>query len=189
MLYIRRQVIAVTVLVSIPPLSRTMAQSVAPATVVADAKMREAAINTVLAFRTDLHGDSVKIARCRLASGPSDSVEKWILPGMRGSLVAPFKTETGPMACSVMVFQRQGTKVLWLDSIVEVRRTGGIPLGPMPGLSFEISFQWLRGTDYRRFEQYELRPLNGAGTEWRVIRYELTGEEWMDSFGGASRPP
>jgi hypothetical protein len=151
--------------------------------------MREAAINTVLAFRPDLHGDSIKIARCRLASGPSDSVEKWILPAMRAFLVAPFKTETGPMACSVMVFQRQDTKVLWLDSIVEVRRTGGIPLGPIPGLTFEISFQWLRGTDYRRFEEYELRPLNGAGTEWRVVRYEFTGEEWMEPWGGAVSAP
>jgi hypothetical protein len=30
--------------------------------------MREAAINAILAFREDLHGDSVKIARCRTAA-------------------------------------------------------------------------------------------------------------------------
>jgi hypothetical protein len=155
----------------------------------ADERMREAAINAVLAFRPDLHGDSVKIAECRLAAAPTDSVENWILPRLRGLLVQPFKVETGAMACSVTAFQRPGTVVLWLGNVVEVRRRGGLQLGPIPGLSFEISFQWLRGNDYRRFEEYELRPANPAGTEWRVVRYEFTGEEWIEPWGGAGTAP
>lgn len=182
------RLIATTLLASVLFSSGTEAQSAASESS-ADGRMREAAINAVLAFRPDLHGDSVKIARCRLAAAPTDSVEKWILPTVRALLIQPFKSETGTMACSVMVFQRPGTEVLWLDNMVEVRRRGGIPPGPMPGLSFEISFQWLRGTDYRRFEQYELRPANASGTEWRVVRFELTGEEWMEPWGGAFTTP
>jgi hypothetical protein len=151
--------------------------------------MRASALNAILAFRTDLNGDSVKIARCRVATDAADSVERWILPRMRALLIPPFKSETGPLACSVMVFQRRGAYVLWLDSMVEVRRRGGLQLGPVPGLSFEVSFQWLRGTDYRRFEEYVVRPLNPSGTEWRVVRYEFTGEEWMEAWGGAGRRP
>jgi hypothetical protein len=155
----------------------------------ADGRMRQAAINAVLAFRPDLHGDSVKIARCRLGAAATDSVENWLLPRLRGLLVQPFNVETGALACSVMAFQQRGTVVLWLDNVVEVRRRGGLQLGPIPGLSFEISFQWLRGTDYRRFEEYELRPVNPAGTEWRVVRYEFTGEEWIEPWGGAATAP
>lgn len=152
--------------------------------------MREAAINAILAFRQDLHGDSVKIARCRIAAGPADSVERWILPRVRALLVAPFKSETGPMACSVMVFQRPGGHVLWLENIVAVRRRGDLIFpGPAEGLSFEVSFQWLRGTDYRRYEQYEVRPRDPSGTEWRVVRYEFNGEEWIEPWGGARRGP
>jgi hypothetical protein len=173
--------------VQIQAQSRTMpAQS---ASIAVDHKMREAALNAILAFRPDLYGDSVKIARCRLAAGAPDTVEQWILPRLRALLISPFKSAQGSMACSVMVFQRPGAKVLWLDSMVEVHRTGGIPLGPLPGLSFEVSFQWLGGANYRRFEQYEVHPQNPSGTEWRVVRYEFTGEEWMEPWGGARTPP
>jgi hypothetical protein len=189
MLFIQRRLIVTTLLASVLSSTTTQSQNATTSGSTADGKMREAVINAVLAFRPDLQGDSLKIARCRLAAAPTDSVENWILPRLRVLLVQPFKSETGAMACSVMVFQRPGTKVLWLDSMVEVRRRGGIPLGPIPGLSFEISFQWLRGTDYRRFEQYELRPVNPAGTEWRVVHYELTGEEWMEPWGGAFTAP
>jgi len=183
----RRQILIATFLASSLPLGTTKAQA-SSSRAPADASMRQAAINAVLAFRQDLNGDSVKIARCRLASSPGDSVEKWILPRLRPLLIAPFKIETPPLNCSVMVFQHQGTKVLWLEGFVEVHRSGGMQSGPIPGLAVEISFQWLRNTDYRRFEEYELRPLNDSGTEWRVVRYEFRGEEWMEPFGGAFVP-
>ena len=185
----QRRLILTIVLASVLCSTATQSQNAMTPESSTNARMREAAINAVLAFRPDLHGDSVKIARCRLAAAPTDNVEGWILPRLRVLLVQPFKSDTGAMSCSVMVFQRPGTEVLWLDSMVEVRRRGGVPLGPIPGFSFEISFQWLRGTDYRRFEQYELRPVNPAGTQWRVVRYELTGEEWMEPWGGAVTAP
>ena len=53
-----------------------------------------------------------------------------------------------------------------------------------------ISFQWLRGTDYRRFEQYKLQPIGrGLVTDWRVVRYEFGGEEWTEPWGGARTAP
>ena len=89
-----------------------------------------------------------------------------------------------------MVFQQSGAQVLWLADVVEVRRRGDLVFGgPLGGLSFEVGFQWLRGTDYRRFEKYEVRPQNPSGTEWRVVRYEFNGEEWMEPWGGAGRGP
>jgi hypothetical protein len=170
--------------------SQTKAQSGSVPGSPGEQAMRQAAINAILAFRHDLHGDSVKIARCRIAAGPADSVERWILPRARALLIAPFKSETGPMACSVMVFLRPGGQVLWLENVVEVRRRGSLVFsGPAEGLSFEVSFQWLRGADYQRFEQYEVRPRDPSGTEWRVVRYEFVGEAWTEPWGGASRGP
>lgn len=150
---------------------------------------RKAVLNAILNFRPDLRGDSVLLATCRFASEVQDSaVELWIDAPFRRLLAAPFQQMSGPgLHCSVMAFQKTGQRVLWLEDLVEVHRKSTSLLAS--GVSYEVTFQWLRGNDYRRFERYVVRPRTPDLREWRVVQYELTGEEWMDSFGGASRPP
>ena len=155
----------------------------------AERQNRKAVLNAILNFRTDLRGDSVLVAKCRLASEVQDSaVAGWIDAPFRRLLAAPFQQMAGPgLACSVMAFQKPGQRVLWLEDLIEVRRKSTSLLAA--GSSYEVTFQWLQGNYYRRFERYEVRPRGGDMHEWRVVKYELAGEEWMDSFGGASRPP
>jgi hypothetical protein len=157
---------------------------------VAEREARKAVVNAVLNFRPDLRGDSVILATCRLASEVQDSaVASWIAAPFRHLLVAPFHEIPGGhgLECSMMAFQKTGSRVLWLEDLIEVQRRSSSPLAS--GVSYEVTFQWLRGNDYRRFERYVVRPRGSELRDWRVVQYELVGEEWMDSFGGASRPP
>jgi hypothetical protein len=151
---------------------------------------RKAVVNAVLSFRPDLHGDSVVVATCRLATQVQDSaVATWVATPFRRLLVAPFREMPGGhgLECSMMAFQKPGMRVLWLEDLIEVQRRSTSLLAS--GISYEVTFQWLRGNDYRRFERYVVRPRGAELRDWRVVQYELVGEEWMDSFGGASRPP
>jgi hypothetical protein len=155
----------------------------------AERQNRKAVLNAILNFRPDLRGDSVLLAKCRLASEVQDSaVASWIDAPFRRFLAAPFQQMSGPgLDCSVMAFQKTGQRVLWLQDLIAVQRKSTSLLAS--GVSYEVTFQWLRGNDYRRFERYVVRPRTPELREWRVVEYELTGEEWMDSFGGASKPP
>ena len=154
---------------------------------------RKEVINTILAFRSELASDSTKIAACTLAAEAQDtSTSAWVSAQYRRLLIAPLTPELTPgFPCGVYAFARAGTRVLWLQSLVEVKRRGGV-LGagtvglPLAGVTYEASFQWLNGPAYRRFESYEVAPGSPSGN-WRVVRYDFHGEEWSDSFGGARR--
>jgi hypothetical protein len=154
---------------------------------------RKEAINAILSFRSELASDSTKIAACTLAKEVQDtSTNSWVDQRYRRLLIAPLLPEQPKgLGCSVYAFSKEGTRVLWLSSLIEVRRRGGVmgagtPGMPGAGVTFEATFQWLRGPGYRRFELYEVGPGNPEG-HWRVVRYELRGEQWIDSFGGARR--
>jgi hypothetical protein len=157
---------------------------------------RVAALNAVLAFRPDLRGDSTRVAACTLEAQVQDTAAaRWVLPAARHLLIQPLAPDVSPrFRCSVMAFSKPGVRVLYLETLREVRRRGfpggaGSALGAAAGLSFEADFQWLDGPGYRRFEHYEVRPRSPDGKEWRVVRYEFAGEQFIDSFGSAGRRP
>jgi len=164
----------------------------APEWTVAERAQREAALNAILAFRTDLRGDSTRVAACALDTQVQDTAAaRWVLPAVRPLLIGPLVTQhSRQLACSVDAFSKPGTRVLFLARLTEVRRRGfAAGGGSAAGLSFEADFQWLDGGEYRRFEHYEVRPRSADGRVWRVVRYELQGEEFIDDVGGAARHP
>lgn len=164
----------------------------APEWTAAERAQREAALNAVLAFRTDLRGDSTRIAACALDAQVQDTAAvRWVLPDVRRLLIRPLVTQpVRQLGCSVDAFSKPGTRVLFLARLTEVRRRGfASGSGATAGLSFEADFQWLDGGQYRRFEHYEVRPRSADGRVWRVVRYELQGEEFLDDFGAAGRRP
>lgn len=91
-------------------------------------------------------------------------------------------------ACALDAQVQDTAAVRWV--LPAARRRGFVTgHGPAAGLSFEADFQWLDGGEYRRFEHYEVRPRSADGRVWRVVRYELQGEEFIDDFGAAARRP
>ena len=164
-----------------------------PAWTPAERAARAAALNAILTFRSDLRGDSTRIAACRLASEVQDTATgTWVQAAFRPLLTAPLAPQSSSgLDCSVYAFQQPGTRVLWLAGLIEVRRRGALQeIRAGGGVSFEADFQLLVGKGYRQFEHYELRPF-GAGREvaWRVVRYELRGVEFLHEHSRSSGPP
>ena len=156
---------------------------------------RKDAINAILAFRSELASDSTKIAACTLAKEVQDtSTNSWVDQRYRRLLIAPLVPDQPKgLGCSVYAFQQEGSQVLWLESLIEVKRRGNV-IGagsagmPAAGIRFEASFQWLHGPEYTLFESYEVAPANPEG-QWRVVRYELRGEQWIDARGVKPKSP
>lgn len=165
----------------------------APEWTAVERDQRKAALNAVLSFRPDLRADSAtRVAACALEAQVQDSAAaRWVPPEVRPVLIRPpVSGLPSILQCSVGAFTTPGMRVLWLASLVEVKRRGTAQApGPAEGLSFEANFQRLEGPSYRRFEQYRIEPRNAAGREWRVVRYELLGEEYTDNSGRATRGP
>ena len=160
----------------------------------AERQFRAAALNAIFAFRSDLRGDSTKIAECRVQSALQDS-STMLLPEFRRSLIGPLASQsTDRLNCSVYAFQREGSRVLWIESLIEVTRRGGLEslrarVGPAGGKTFEASFQLLVGTGYRLFERYEVKPVGPDGAVWRVTRYDLAGQEFIHANSRSGGPP
>jgi hypothetical protein len=158
-------------------------------------EFRAAAINAVLSFRSDLSGDSTKVAACRITSAVQDSAAAIIAATYRHLLIEPLTPQRQPfMACSVAAFEREGVRVLWLEDLIEVQRRGESDnlrarVGPAGGIAFEASFQLLVRPGHRLFERYEIRPTGPAGSTWRVTKYELLGEEFSHAHSRTSTPP
>jgi hypothetical protein len=159
-------------------------------------KFRTGVLNAIFAFRSDLRGDSTKIAACRVAGATQDSA-KALAPEFHQLLIEPLVPQTNAPAwaqCGVVAFRRDGARVLWLESLVEVRRRGGTEsirarIGPAGNATFEAAFQLLIGTGVRVFERYEVKPNGNDGASWRVTKYEHGGTEFSHPNSRSFVPP
>lgn len=170
---------------------------------------RVEALNAVLAFRSDLAGDSTFIARCRIPTAhPDTGIVLGLDPRFQDLLVRPDTVLARPPgSCGVAGFADPKTHVLWLHSLIEINKTGTLGLLP-PYLSkqYEITFQLLEGPGYRSYHRYVVEPaaagpvpgtpsqgLDVVAVRWRVVEYRLTGWDfhWGDNLGhgsGVRRP-
>lgn len=158
------------------------------------------ALNAVFAFRSDLRRDSTVIARCRIPTANPDSGD---VPGLEARfqslLVRPDSVQRGSMkGCPVFGFADRKLRVLWLENLIEVKKTASTGMLPeFRRTQFEITFQLLAGPSYREFQRYVVEPsgitqapnrseMTIAG--WRVTEYRLIGWDfhWGDNLGHGS---
>jgi hypothetical protein len=160
---------------------------------------RVEALNAVFAFRNDLRRDSTVIARCRIPTANPDSGD---VPGLetrfQALLVRPDSVQSGPMkGCPVSGFADRKLRVLWLENLIEVKKTASIGMLPeFRRTQFEITFQVLAGPSYREFQRYVVEPSgitqapnrDIAIAGWRVTEYKLIGWDfhWGDNLGHGS---
>jgi hypothetical protein len=158
------------------------------------------ALNTIFRFRHDLWDTSTVIARCRLFDVAKDSSEVRTLdPHFRSLLVLPKTTDSTRLTgCGAYEFAVEGTRVLWLESVVEITRVG--ELRPVDQKQFEITFQLLLGPGYREWERYlvgatEVTQVDPKATHpqykfagWRVLEYKFLGGDfdWGTNIGASS---
>ncbi len=164
------------------------------------------ALNAVFRFRDDLRDSATVIAKCRLFNVGKDSSQAKALDArFRERLVLPAtKDSTRVAQCGVGEFAVNNTRVLWLESLVEVKRSP--ELRPMDEEEFEITFQVLLGPGYREYDRYVVGPTRVASadystkppqytfTAWRVLEYKFLGGDydWGTDIGGSAafrRPP
>ena len=164
------------------------------------------ALNAVFRFRDDLRDSATVIAKCRLFNVANDSSQAKALDArFRERLVLPATKDSARVAqCGVSEFAVNNTRVLWLEDLVEVKRSP--VLRPMDGEQFEITFQVLLGPGYREYDHYVVGPTRVAGvdrskgseeytfTGWRVLEYKFLGADfdWGNDIGGSAsfrRPP
>lgn len=158
------------------------------------------ALNAVFAFRSDLRRDSTVIARCRIPTANSDSGD---VPGLEARfqalLVRPDSVQRGSMeGCPVYGFADRKLRVLWLEDLIEIKKTASTGILPeFRRMQFEITFQLLAGPSYREFQRYIVEPSgiaqapNHSGMTiagWRVTEYKLLGWDfhWGDNLGHGS---
>jgi hypothetical protein len=158
------------------------------------------ALNAVFAFRNDLSRDGTLIARCPIPTAHRDTGTVVGLESrFQQLLVRPDSVLTkGDTTCSVFGFADRRRRVLWLQDLVEVRKTASSGfLPPYRSKQFEITFQFLRDPGYREFHRYVVEPsgitttVNRSGTQiagWRVLEYKLVGWDfhWGDNVGHGS---
>lgn len=158
------------------------------------------ALNTIFRFRHDLRDNSTVIAKCRLFDVARDSSQERTLDThFRSLLVLPKTTDlTRLRSCGVSEFAVEGTRVLWLDGVVEITRLG--ELRPSDQKQFEITFQLLLGPGYREWERYlvgatgvtevdpKAQPLQYKFTGWRVLEYKFLGGDfdWGTDIGASA---
>jgi hypothetical protein len=153
------------------------------------------ALVAALNFSSALNDDSIRIAGCTAAKavGESDYADV-VRPAFRNRLSEPKAAET---QCAIWHFQEPGKVAVFLDHLVQIRRESTSPLVSVAErLGFEVQFQLLRGRAYREWHRVTVRPegfhQDPDGTRfargWRVIRYEVTGFEWMHEQSSSSGP-
>lgn len=135
------------------------------------ARTRTSALNAVFASREDLRDGTTKIAQCAVAEAARDDAAlSTIEPRFRALFV-----QAPSDGCSVGSFMRDTARVLWIESLTDVTRSGSHDADARPH-SIEVTVQLLHGPGYREFAEYLLRP---SGERWRVIRFELTGMQFI----------
>lgn len=151
-------------------------------------------LKTALDFSSELAADSVGFAACTLvrAVGEEDyQVE--VEPAFEGRLLEPAPGGLEGYECAVSNFRKEGTTRVYLERMVEIRRESDVLLPYPERLTFEVRIQVLRGTSYREWHQITVRPadfdssLKSVST-WRVIRYEVTGWQWMHEHSSSGGP-
>ena len=158
------------------------------------------ALNAVFAFRSDLRRDSTVIARCRIPTADPDSGDvRGLEARFQSLLVRPDSVQRGSLkGCSVFAFADRKLRVLWLEDLIEVKKTASTGMLPeFRGTQFEITFQLLAGPSYREFQRYVVEPSgitqapnrrDMAIAGWRVTEYKLIGWDfhWGDNLGHGS---
>jgi hypothetical protein len=158
------------------------------------------ALNAVFAFRSDLRRDSTVIARCRIPTANLDSGDiRGLEARFQSLLVGPDTVQRGSMkGCPVHGFADRKLRVLWLEDMIEIKKTASVGILPESRRTqFEITFQLLAGPSYREFHRYIVEPsgvtqassrgeMTIAG--WRVTEYKLLGWDfhWGDNLGHGS---
>jgi len=158
------------------------------------------ALNAVFRFRNDLRDSGTVIAKCRLFEVDKDSSEAKALDvSFRSLLVLPATRDAARLKmCGVSEFAVSGTRVLWLQDLIEVNRIG--ELRPMDQKQFEITFQLLLGPSYREYQRYvvgashiedvdpKARPYQYRLTGWRVLEYKFLGADydWGNNIGAGA---
>lgn len=156
------------------------------------------ALNAVFRFRSDLHDTVTVIAECRLPPVWRDSTQKVAIDArFRRQLVGPASKDSALVkSCGVAGFAVPNTQVLWIESIVEVTRTGARAVDQK---QFEITFQFLLGPGYRQFQRHivapdgiiDAPPKNSGNYQyagWQVLEYKLLGADydWGNGLGAMS---
>ena len=135
------------------------------------ARTRAAALNAVFSAREDLRDGTTKIAECTVAEAAQDAAAlTTIEPRFRALFL-----QTPSDGCSVGSFMGDTARVLWIASLTDVTRSGSHEADARPH-SIEVTVQLLHGPGYREFAEYLLRS---SGEAWRVIRFELTGMQFI----------
>src|SRR4051794_30520355 len=85
----------------------------APEWTAVERAQRISALNAIFTFRTDLSGDSTRIATCTLEAQVQDTAAaRWVLPSVRHLLIEPFQRDANPRyRCNVQAFAKRGVRV------------------------------------------------------------------------------
>jgi hypothetical protein len=158
------------------------------------------ALNAVFRFRDDLRDSGTVIAKCRLLDVEKDSSKAKALDArFRSLFVLPGTKDSARLRnCGVSEFAVSGTRVLWLDGIIEITRVG--ELRPADQKQFEITFQLLLGPGYREIQQYlvgptgievldpKANPYHYKFRGWRVLEYKFLGGDfdWGTDIGASA---
>jgi hypothetical protein len=135
------------------------------------ARTRAAALNAMFSFREDVRDGVTKIAECMVEEAVRDTAALKAIDARFRALFARAPSD----GCGVGAFMRDTARVLYIESVTDVTRSGSHEAAARPH-SIEITVQLLHGPGYREFAEYLLRP---SGEAWRVIRYELTGMNFI----------
>jgi hypothetical protein len=155
------------------------------------------AILAALRFSASLNADSVGIAACTVeAVIGSEDFSSVFEPALKHRLLDPVVPPERPYACAVWSFQEDGKTRIFVEDFVQVRRESNRVLPYPERLAFDVRIQVLRGHGYREWHQVAVRPGSATTDEegnhsvewWRVIRYEITGWEWMHDHSRSSGP-
>jgi len=158
------------------------------------------ALNAVFRFRNDLRDSGTVIAKCRLFDVERDSSRSKALDTrFLSRLVLPATKDSARLKnCGESEFAESGTRVLWLDGIVEITRAG--ELRPADQKQFEITFQLLLGPGYREWQRYLVGPTGVVVLDpkaahyhykfagWRVLEYKFLGGDfdWGTDIGASA---
>jgi hypothetical protein len=155
------------------------------------------ALLEALRFTSSLNADSVGIAACTVEKViGAEEFSAVIQPALAQRLLEPRPTPERPLACAIWSFQEDEKTRLYVEDFVQVRRESTQVLPYPERLAFEVRIQVLRGRGYREWHQIAVRPSqfesSSDGTHtvqsWRVIRYEVTGWQWMHDHSSSSGP-
>jgi hypothetical protein len=155
------------------------------------------ALLTALRFSSALNADSVGIAGCTAerVAGSADYTSV-IQPALRARALQPKPVPGRPADCAVWNFQEDGRTRIYIENLVQVRRESNHVLPYPERLAFDVRLQVLVGRGYREWHEITVRPerfdtaTDGTSTvrSWRVIRYEVTGWQWMHEHSSSSGP-